>query len=80
MLSSRVISKTGHERWNSENQVPIVCRNLNSVTAAPSSPTTGPPETPRTIGRAVICAAMVGQFAKNSSLCALGMAGMTTAR
>lgn len=61
-------------------KVPIVCRNLNSVTAAPSSPTMGPPETPRTIGSAVIWAAIVGQAARNVSLSAAGTGGMTTVR
>jgi hypothetical protein len=63
-----------------EGKEPMVCRNLKSVTAAPSWATIWPPETPSTDGRAVISLEMVGQALRRCSLCSFETWGMMTVR
>jgi hypothetical protein len=58
--------------------VPIVWRNLKSVTVAPSEATICPPDTPRTDGRAFISLATVGQAVKRRSFCSFVTWGMMT--
>lgn len=53
--------------------------NLKPTAAAPSSATTGPAETPRTCGDALISAAIVGHVARKWSFASSGMVGTMTA-